>query len=491
MCILVAWGPLRDSAFAGRAWKDQNSNSIVQIYSVINEPDYSNPWVTSPDSTETGTGSIISGNRIITSAHVVADSKTVKVRKALEDKQYEAHVAFVSHESDLAILHINDMSFFSNTVPLKLAPGLVSQKRVLIYGFPEEEQLIITDGMLTENRHRLYRHSSSTLLAGEILSLIEPGYSGGPVLYEDMIVGIVMQANKAGTIAHTIPIPVIQHFLTDIDDGSYDGFPHLGLITEHGNNLSTEADNTGYGVPGISINKVVDGSPAEGKIGIQDRLVSINGNKVLPDGTVEFEPHTYTHYTYAVEQHQVGDDIHVQIWRSGEIKDLVLSLDTTRKDFMLVPSEQYDTRPRYFIFGGLIFSPLTKNILNEWESVSDDLREKLTSWNSNDRKEAVTVINVLPAEVNRDYRGVAGWIVDRVNGTSIRSFDELYRIVASSSDSLVTFSNEQGLYIDIDRELALATHKSILATYGIRQDRSPDLQTARDNPYLTSVNNNH
>jgi S1-C subfamily serine protease len=489
MCIHVAWEPLHDTAFAGHRGNNQNSNSIVQIYSVINEPDYSNPWVKSPDRIETGTGSIISGHRIITSAHVVADSTAVKVRKALDDKQYEAHVAFVSHEADLAILHIHDMSFFSNTLPLKLAPGLVHQKKVLIYGFPDEEQLIITDGVLTENRHRLYRHSSSTLIAGEILSLIEPGYSGGPVLYEDKIVGIVMQANKAGTIAHIIPTPVIHHFLTDIEDGSYDGFPHLGLITEHENNLSTEAGDTGYDVPGISIRKVVDGSPAEGKIGIQDRLVSINGNQVLPDGTVEFEPHAFTHYTYAVEQHQVGDDIHVQIWRSGEIKDLVLSLDTTRKDFMLVPSEQYDTRPRYFIFGGLIFSPLTKNILNEWKTVSDDLREKLTSWSSKDRKEAVTVINVLPAEVNRDYRGVAGWIVDRVNGTPVRSFEELYRIVVSSSDSRVTFSNEQGLYIDIDRELALATHKSILATYGIRQDRSPDLQTAPDNTYLTSVNN--
>jgi len=327
------------------------------------------------------------------------------------------------------------------------------------------------------------------LLAGEILSLIEPGYSGGPVLYEDMIVGIVMQANKSGTIAHAIPTPVIQHFLNDIEDGSYDGFPDLGLITEHENNLSTAADDTGYGIPGISISKVVYGSPAEGKIGIQDRLVSINGNKVLPDGTVEFEPHTFTQYTYSVEQHQVGDDIHVQIWRSGEIKDLVLSLDTTREDFLLVPPELYDTQPRYFIFGGLIFSPLTKNILNEWETVSDDLREKLTSWSSKDRKEAVTVINVLPAEVNRDYRGVAGWIVDRVNGTSIRSFDELYRIVESSSETHVTFSNEQGLYIDIDRELALATHKSILESYGIRQDRSPDLPTVTDNTYLTSVNN--
>jgi S1-C subfamily serine protease len=489
MFFLVALEPLHESAFAGQRWNDQVSKSIVEIYSVVNEPNYSNPWVKLPDSIETGTGSIISDHQIITSAHIVADSTSIKVRKALEEKQYDAYVAFVSHESDLAVLHVNDPSFFSNTVPLKIAPNLVSQKKVLAYGFPEEEQLMITDGVLTDNRHRLYRHNSSTLLAGELLSMIEPGCSGGPVMYEGMIVGIVMQANKAGTIAHTIPTPLIRRFLMDIQDGSYDGFPDLGLITEHGQNQSIAADDAGNSAPGISISRVVDGSPAEGKIGIHDRLVSINGRTVFPDGTVEFEPDAFTNYQYAVEQNQVGDDIHVEIWRSGKIKDIVVSLATTREDFMLVPPEQYDTQPRYFIFGGLIFSPLTKNIYNEWETVPENLKEKLTSWSSKDRKEAVAVINVLPAEVNRDYRAVTGWIVDRVNGISIRSFDDLYRMVISSRDAEVTFSNEQGSQIAIDRQMAAATHKSILETYGIRQDRSHDLQTVSDNPYLISANN--
>jgi len=489
VCILVATGLFHGTAMAAQQWSDQYGKSVVEIYAVVNEPNYTNPWVKVPDIIETGTGSIISGHRIITSAHIVANSTSIKVRKSLEHKQYDAYVAFVSHESDLAILNVNEISFFNNTVPLEIALDLVSQKKVLVYGFPEEENLIITEGVLTDNRYRLYRHTSRTLLAGEILSLIEPGYSGGPVMHEGMIVGIVMQANKSGTIAHTVPTPLIHHFIKDIEDGSYDGFPHLGLITESGENLLTEAGNAGHSAPGIRISKIVDGSPAAGKISIDDRLVSINGRTVLPDGTVEFEPDTYADYQHAVEQNQVGGDIHVQILRSGITKDIVVSLDTTREDFMLIPPEQYDKQPRYFIFGGLIFSPLTKNILNEWGTVPDDLREKLTSWSSKDRKEAVAVIDVLPAEVNRNYRAARGWIVDTVNGISIRSFDELYRIVIASRDEQVTFSNEQGSQIAIDRQMAFSTHKSILETYGIRKDRSPDLQTVSENPYLISANN--
>ncbi|UCH79933.1 MAG: trypsin-like peptidase domain-containing protein [Nitrospiraceae bacterium] len=487
MHILVTWGTLHETAVAGLQPDDQAAHSIVQVYSVVNEPYYSIPWVTSPESNETGTGSIISGYRIITSAHLVADSRSVKVRKASANRQYEAYIVFVSHESDLAILRVHDMGFFSNTVPLEIAPGAASQKKVRVYGFPDEERLNITDGILTDNRRRLYRHSSSTLLAGELLSLIEPGYSGGPVMYDGMIVGIVMQANNAGTVAHTVPVPVIRHFLNDIEDGSYNGFPHLGLITDHRDNLLTEDNTARHGLPGICINRVADGSPAEGKIDIQDRLVSINGRTVFPDGTVELEPNVFTHYETEIEQYQVGDDIHVQILRSGEIKDIVVSLDTVRTDFMLVPPEQYDTHPRYFIFGGLIFSPLTKNILNEWNSESDNLRERISAWGTRDKEEIVAVINVLPAEVNREYREMAGWIVDSVNGFSIKSFDELYRMIESSDDPLVTFSDEQGSQIAIDRQMALASHKRILETYGITQDRSSDLLTASDNIRLISA----
>ncbi len=488
MCILMLWEPLHETAFADQQMSDQINKSIVQIYSLVNKPNYSNPWVKLPDSKETGSGSIIAGHRIITTAHIVADSKAVTVRKALDDKRYAAHVAFVSHESDLAILLVNDRGFFRDTMPLKIASGIVSHERVHIYGFPEEDQLTITHGLLTANRHRLYRHSSSILLAGEISSLIEPGYSGGPVIYNDLMAGIIMQANTAGTTAHSIPTTVISHFLNDIEDGSYDGFPYLGLITEQITNLSA-ADDTGNSAPGITISKVVDGSPAEGKIAAQDRLVKINGSTVFPDGSVEFEPNAFTDYKYLIEQLQVGADIHLQIWRSGKIKDIVVSLDTTREDFMLIPPEQYDTQPRYFIFGGLVFSPLTKNILNERESVPADLMEKLTIWSSMDRKEAVVIIQVLPAEVNRDYRGVAGWIVDRVNGKSIRSFDELYRIVESSSVPDIIFSNDQGSKIEIDRQMAFATHNKILKTYSIRQDRSPDLQRISDRSIMISAGN--
>ena len=488
VCIFVTTGLFNGTAMAAHQWSDQDGKSVVEIYAVVNEPNYTNPWVKVPDIIETGTGSIIPGHRIITSAHVVANSTSLKVRKSLDHKQYDAYVAFVSHESDLAILNVNETSFFNNTVPLEISSDLLSQKRVQVYGFPEKEHLIITEGVLTDNRYRLYRHTSRTLLAGEILSLIEPGYSGGPVIHEGMIVGIVMQANKSGTVAHTIPTPLIHHFIKDIEDGSYDGFPSLGLITESRENLLTEAGNAVQSAPGVRISKIGDGSPAEGKISIDDRLVSINGRTVLPDGTVEFEPDTFAEYQYAVEQNQVGDDIHLQILRSGITKDIIVSLDTTREDFMLVPPEQYDKKPRYFIFGGLIFSPLTKNIINEWGTVPDDLKDKLKSWSSKDRKEAVTIIDVLPAEVNRNYRAARGWIVDTVNGISIRGFDDLYRMVITSHDEQVTFSNEQGSEIEIDRQMAVATHKSILQTYGIRQDRSPDLQTVSKNPYLISAN---
>ena len=34
----------------------------------------------------------------------------------------------------------------------------------------------------------------------------------------------------------------------------------------------------------------------------------------------------------------------------------------------LVPMEQYETLPTYYIYGGLVFCPLSKDLLNIWGS---------------------------------------------------------------------------------------------------------------------------
>ena len=129
-----------------------------------------------------------------------------------------------------------------------------------------------------------------------------------------------------------------------------------------------------------------------------------------------------------------------------------------KKDFQLVPGEQYDAKPRYLIFGGIIFSPLTKNIFNEWKSPPEEFLKQLSAWPTADRKELVVALMVLPSEVNRAYHGLHSRLIEKVNNIVIRDFDSFVDAVTSAENELVVFRDAAGGDIVIDAGKARQSH---------------------------------
>jgi len=451
-------------------------NAVVKIYTVNSEPYYFNPWMTLPASTVNGSGCIIAGNMILTNAHVVANHTFVEVWKYGDSKKYNARILHTSHESDLALLTVHDKEFFEGVKPFELGSMPVIQQDVLIFGFPEEETLSITRGVLSKIEHRDYMHSSAFMLAGQIHAAIKPGNSGGPVLLNGQLAGVVMQAAKNDDLAHMVPAPVIRHFLEDIDDGHYDGFPDLGLVTQKMENPALKAK---YGMykdqTGVRINSVLPGSPAEGKLKTNDILLAVNGHLIGDDRTVEFRPKERTDFSYLIQMQHIGSSVNVDVLRSGRIKNVPLTLNETRNDFLLVPLEEYGRKPRYFIFAGIVFSPLTRNFINSWEDAPEELLVEMSHHPTEGKKEVVIALQVLPAEINKGYHTLNSWIVASVNGNTFTDFNEFYGLVTTSADPYITFMNRNGYQVVIDRNKAEASHESILRTYSVKEDRSPDL----------------
>src|SRR4051794_14639834 len=55
-------------------------NSVVKVFSTVRQPDPSRPWTKQEPSEISGSGAIISGNRILTNAHVVLHASQVQVQ---------------------------------------------------------------------------------------------------------------------------------------------------------------------------------------------------------------------------------------------------------------------------------------------------------------------------------------------------------------------------------------------------------------------------
>ncbi len=467
-------------------------DAIVKIYAMKSEPQYFNPWIMLPAKNISGSGCIINGNRILTNAHVVADHKSIQIRRHGDSKKYNARVLSISHEADLALLTIDDKSFFSDIASLELGELPESRQEVTVYGFPAGgDTLSISKGILSRTEHHIYVHSSRYFLAGQIDAAINPGSSGGPVIVNNKIVGVVMQIYNPGSpenIGYMISAPVVKHFIQDVEDRHYDGFPDIGVVAQKMENPDMKRKyGMSEGQSGLVVNHVISGSSAEGRIKKDDILLAIDGHPIADDGTVEFRPKERTVYKYFIEMHQLGEKADIDVLRNGMIEKISIVLNQTQKDFLLVPSEQYDRRPRYFIFGGIVFSPLTKNLINEMKETPEDLAVELENWPTQERKEVVVALQTLAADINNGYHDLDRWVVSEVNGIKFKDFGELFRIVTMSTEPFIVFKNNKGFQIVIDREKAQKTHSNILQTYNVIEDRSSDLKGIVSGNYFSKM----
>ncbi|HHT08925.1 MAG: serine protease [Atribacterota bacterium] len=462
------------------------SDAIVKVYAVSDPPDYLNPWNMMGPSSVTGSGAVIEGNRILTNAHVVSDLTFIQVRRYGDTQRYPARLLAISHQCDLALITVDDPSFFQGIDPLPTGDLPATNQEVLVYGFPMGgDTLSITKGVVSRIEHQPYVHSSITLLAGQIDAAINPGNSGGPVIVDGKIVGVVMQGIPSSqNIGYMVPAPIIKHFFEDLSDEQLDGFPNLGVYMQYMENPDIREKYTmPVNITGVLVNQVIPGSSADGIIQPGDVILSIDDSPIANDGTVEFRAKERTNLAYIVQKHQIGDDLNLKILRNGKVQNLSVNLSSSYEKNWLIPYEQYETLPTYYIYGGLVFSPLSINLFNIWgSSWFNNAPKELVALLANniptvEGEQVIILLRVLPASVNDGYQNYAPWIVKKVNGKVVLNMKELVQAIESNeSNSFIILENNSNQQIVLNREKVKQANPHILATYKIREDRSLDLQ---------------
>ncbi len=461
------------------------SKSIVKIYTVMSSYNYENPWQMGSQSNGTGSGCVIDGNRILTNAHVVSNATFIQVKKAGEATRYTARVDSVSHESDLAILKVDDPQFFKGSQPIKIGELPEVRDKVVVYGFPTGgDEMSITEGVVSRIEQRNYAHSSANLLACQIDAAINPGNSGGPVIIKDMIVGVAFQSAARGeNLGYMIPAPIIKHFLKDITDGKYDGFPELGILYQKMENpdlrdkfMMKKEQN------GVLIINILNDSPAKNILLKNDVVLAIDNVNIENDGSVEFRPGERTSLNYIVQKKYINDTLEIKVLREGGVKDLSIRLSVRMNSVRLVPFEQYETPPTYFITGGLVFAPLTKNYLLEYGSqwFFSAPTKLLTFYQEgvrgDDRKQLILLTKVLADEINLGYHDIDNIIIEKVNGRKIADMSDLVDSIESNTAAYHIIEDDSGKKIILKKERVDKFSKRILETYRINSDRSENLK---------------
>ncbi|MGH1428209.1 MAG: S1C family serine protease [Arenicella sp.] len=475
----------QSSTSSNSAKVEKVSQAVVKIYTTSSAADYFTPWSMLGSGQSGGSGSIIANQRILTNAHVIANASYIQVQRQGGSKKYRAFVEFVSNETDLAILTVEDDAFFENSKALKIGKLPETQTTVEAYGFPRGgKTLSITKGVLSRVEHQSYAHSNGFFLAGQIDAAINPGNSGGPIIVNGKIVGVVMQGNfgKASeNQGYFIPPSIINHVLDDIKDNRYDGFLEMQVSVQSMENPALKAfHGMKAGQTGVLVTQVSEGGTSDGILEPGDVLLKVDDFSIADDKTIMFRDKQRTHFKYALDQHAYDDPAKFTFLRDGKEFSVEVSGKNKLKNPTLARDETFSQLPDYYIYGGIVFVPLNMNLIKRWGA---EWRQKApldfllfrSEPATTDRQEMVVALQVLPAEVNIGYHSWSSWIIDSINDKPIRNFQEFVQTLHSNQNPYVVIKDKTGYRMVLDHELALSSRDSILQAYRVPSYHSKGL----------------
>jgi hypothetical protein len=280
-----------------------------------------------------------------------------------------------------------------------------------------------------------------------------------------------------------VPVPVINHFLEDIEDGKYGGIPEVGILTQSMENPDIRAK---FGMTkkqaGVLINRIYPGSPAKGILKPGDIILSIEGKNVENDGTIEFRKGERTSFGYLIQKKYIDDTVKIKILRDNKIVDIEIKLTKPVNFGRLVPYKRYDVAPTYYILGGMVFEPLTLNYLETFGNWRR--RRILTNLNNyffygkptEDRREIIVLIRVLADKINVGYHDLANIVISHVNGKKISTMKDLVNAFEEHNGKFHVIVGEQDYMIVLDKKKVDESAQRILKKYKIDADRAKDLE---------------
>jgi hypothetical protein len=349
-------------------------------------------------------------------------------------KKYPAKVEFIAHDSDLAILSVEDFSDFESFPVFEFGdvPALESQVRVI--GYPVGgDRLSVTRGVVSRIDFQPYSHSrADSHLVVQIDAAINPGNSGGPVVQDDKVVGVAFQGlRQADNTGYIIPTPVVRRFLKDIEDGKYDHYADLGIGEFP---LHNPAMRKALGLPndgkGVLIRNVVPTSSSDGFLQPGDVLLELDGKSVDSAGMITIDGEN-VNLNEVVERKFAGDKVAVRFLRDGAINDVDITLRPLGWSRMY--AIEYEKKPRYLVFAGLVFQPLDTNLFatSKFEDVT--VRRLYTDYVPKGlfekHRDIVVLTRVESDPVTSQLGDFTGFAVDKINGVEVRDLRHAHELL--------------------------------------------------------------
>ena len=208
-------------------------------------------------------------------------------------------------------------------------------------------------------------------------------------------------------------------------DGQYDKYVDLGLTYSK---LQNPAQRHFLGLKdddrGVLIPTVVAAGPCAKSVKSGDVLLSIDDHPIASDATVVLEGER-VEMPEVVERKFKGDKVKLEIWRDKQNITTNVELDTVYP--YLIQGHAYDVRPRYLVYGGLLFQPLNLELIDAYQPSDLRLRHFFDFFVLEqiylEHPEVIVLTNILPDPINTYLERIEGalWTMNGKNQDTCRS----------------------------------------------------------------------
>jgi S1-C subfamily serine protease len=490
LALMALLGAARASAAhaADPAPPSALENSVVKIFSTMRYPDPFKPWAKQAPSEATASGVVIEGRRILTNAHAVLYASQVQVQANAAGDKLPATVIAIAPGIDLAVLQLDDPSFFDSHPPVARANKLPQIKDpVLAYGFPTGgSSLSITKGIVSRIEFVPYNYPVSGLRI-QIDAAINPGNSGGPAIAGDKMIGLAFSRLGGDTqnIGYIIPNEEVELFLKDIADGPYRGKASMNdELQTLENPALRDFLKLDKSVEGMVVHRP-EKTDASYPLKEWDVITRVGDVPIDNQGMVKIDKDLRVHFGYMVQRLAKDGKLPLTVMRDG--KPLKVELPVPADRPTLIPDLR-GTYPSYFVYGPAVFSRATRQFLSVFENNANLLRalgfvkSPLVTMALDpptaDLEELVIISSpFFPHKLANGYSNATGSVVYSVNGTPIKSLAHLVALLRDLKDPFVTieFFTKSGEALVFSRTAMLAATDDILTDNGVRAQGSADM----------------
>ena len=464
---------------------DSIRDAVVKIHVTQRPPDFIRPWTKSRPSESSGSGVVISGNRILTNAHVVLYASRVHVQANQSSKRELAEVIAVAPEMDLAVITVKNESFFEDRTALEISPEIPKLKETInVYGYPiGGEQMSITEGIISRIE------CSSLAFSGvgvrlQIDAALNPGNSGGPALINDKVVGLAFSGvRQADNIGYVIGAEEIERFLANIPDGEYSGKPALYEKVQTVENESLRSwlkldDEQG----GLFVAEPYSDDETY-PIKKFDVITKLGDYALDRQGNVQVSNDLKLSYQYLVPRLAQNEMLPATVVRDGEIHEVKIPLK--RKRDLLIKSLKGEY-PSFFIYGPMIFTHPSQELLGVIQralvglsALGSPLANRRMDKPAFDGEQLVILgARLFPHSTSEGYKSTGFAVVTHINDTAVKNLAHAAKLLNSADGEYIELKllGSGTKFLTFKREEIEEATELILEDEGIRTQYSKDIR---------------